>query len=140
MFYTIKSHEITLRNILLSSVFLAIMSLILQPVSFQQISAQNDFNTPMSMTNTTGSNMTFKAGSSNETTIQEKIGVLLPLTGPLASEGLSEKVALDIATNLINENLSKTNSKIRISLIAEDTQTDPAVSLEKTKGPSRLKV
>ena len=88
------------------------------------------------MTNTTGSNMTFRAGSSNETTIQEKIGVLLPLTGPLASEGLSEKVALDIATNLINENLSKTNSKIRISLIAEDTQTDPAVSLEKVKGPS----
>lgn len=73
------------------------------------------------------------ANGSSSTPTQEKIGVLLPLTGTLASEGRSEKVALDIATNLINENLSKTNSKIRISLIAEDTQTDPAVSLEKLK-------
>jgi ABC-type branched-subunit amino acid transport system substrate-binding protein len=50
-----------------------------------------------------------------------KIGALLPLRGALASEGRTEKVALDIAIKQINENLSKTNSKIRVSLVAEDT-------------------
>jgi branched-chain amino acid transport system substrate-binding protein len=60
-----------------------------------------------------------------------KIGSLLPLTGALASEGQTEKVALDIAIKKINENLSKTNSKIRVSLVEEDTHTDPSVSLEK---------
>jgi branched-chain amino acid transport system substrate-binding protein len=62
-----------------------------------------------------------------------KIGALLPLTGALASGGHTEKAALDIAIKQINENLSNTNSKIRVSLVAEDTHTDPLVSLEKLK-------
>ena len=62
-----------------------------------------------------------------------KIGALLPLKGTLASGGQTEKAALDIAIKQINENLSNTNSKIRVSLVAEDTHTDPLVSLEKLK-------
>ena len=65
-----------------------------------------------------------------------KIGALLPLTGALSSGGQTEKAALNIAIKQINENLSNTNSKIRVSLVAEDTHTDPLVSLEKLKGSS----
>jgi ABC-type branched-subunit amino acid transport system substrate-binding protein len=61
------------------------------------------------------------------------LGALLPLTGVSSSLGESEAAALKIATRDINEYLYKSHSSFKIRLIIEDTQTNPLVSLEKTK-------
>jgi branched-chain amino acid transport system substrate-binding protein len=60
-------------------------------------------------------------------------GALLPLTGTSSSLGESEKAALEIGVKDINDYFNKTHSKTRIGLIIEDTQTDPAISLQKLK-------
>jgi branched-chain amino acid transport system substrate-binding protein len=59
------------------------------------------------------------------------LGALLPLTGASSSLGESEDAALRIAIKDVNEYFSKTDSNTRVGLIIEDTQTNPAISLEK---------
>ena len=44
-----------------------------------------------------------------------------------------KKQALKIAFKDINENFSKNHSTLRIELVIEDTQTNPAISVEKLK-------
>ena len=61
------------------------------------------------------------------------IGAILPLTGISSSLGESEEAALKIAFKDVNEKFLKNHSGIRIGLIIEDTQTNPAVSLEELK-------
>jgi branched-chain amino acid transport system substrate-binding protein len=61
------------------------------------------------------------------------LGALLPLTGASLSVGESEDAAIKIAIKDVNEYFSKSNSSTRIGLIIEDTQTNPAISLEKLK-------
>ena len=61
------------------------------------------------------------------------LGALLPLTGVSSSLGESEEAALKIAFKDINENFSKNHSTLRIELVIEDTQTNPAISVEKLK-------
>jgi len=61
------------------------------------------------------------------------LGALLPLTGASSSLGESEDAAIKIATKDVNEYFSKSNSNTRVGLIIEDTQTNPAISLEKLK-------
>jgi branched-chain amino acid transport system substrate-binding protein len=61
------------------------------------------------------------------------IGALLPLTGISSSLGESEEAALKIAFKDVNEKFLKNHSGIRIGLVIEDTQTNPAVSLEELK-------
>ena len=61
------------------------------------------------------------------------IGALLPLTGISSSLGESEEAALKIAFKDANEKFLKNHSGIRIGLVIEDTQTNPAVSLEELK-------
>jgi branched-chain amino acid transport system substrate-binding protein len=61
------------------------------------------------------------------------LGALLPLSGALSSLGESEDAALKIAIKDVNKYFSKTNSNTRLGLIIEDTQTNPAISLEKLK-------
>jgi branched-chain amino acid transport system substrate-binding protein len=61
------------------------------------------------------------------------LGALLPLSGISSSLGESEKAALQIGVNDVNDYFSKTNSNTRIELIIEDTQTNPVKSLEKLK-------
>jgi branched-chain amino acid transport system substrate-binding protein len=58
------------------------------------------------------------------------IGALLPLSGALSSSGESTRVALELATNEINEYLVELESPTKVSLLVEDTATDPAVALE----------
>ncbi len=58
-------------------------------------------------------------------------GVLLALTGELSSLGESSEAALEIAVKDVNEYLSGIGSQTRVRLIVEDTETDPAVALEK---------
>jgi|GEM_PF-110540 len=60
-----------------------------------------------------------------------KFGALLPLTGAWSSSGECSEAALEIAVEDINQHLS--NSKITVSLVVEDTETDPEVALEKLK-------
>jgi len=61
------------------------------------------------------------------------LGALLPLTGASSSLGESEDAAIKIAIKNVNEYFSKSNSNTRVGLIVEDTQTNPAISLEKLK-------
>ncbi|MGB6531185.1 MAG: penicillin-binding protein activator [Candidatus Nitrosopolaris sp.] len=61
------------------------------------------------------------------------IGALLPLSGAWSSVGESEDAAVKIAIKDVNQNFSKSNSNTRVGLIIEDTQTNPAISLEKLK-------
>ena len=48
-----------------------------------------------------------------------------------SSLGESEDAAIKIAIKDVNEYFSKSNSNTRVGLIIEDTQTNPAISLEK---------
>ena len=58
-------------------------------------------------------------------------GALLGRTGDARSLGESGEAALELAVEDINEYLLSIGSKTRISVIVEDTKTDPAVALEK---------
>jgi len=64
-------------------------------------------------------------------TIDITIGALLPLTGELSSGGEDAQAALEIAADDINDYLAEVNSKARVILVIEDTQTSPAVALDK---------
>lgn len=60
-----------------------------------------------------------------------KIGALLSKTGGGKSLGESAEAALQIALEDINDVLEMQNAKFRISLVIEDTQTNPDVALQK---------
>ncbi len=64
-------------------------------------------------------------------------GALLPLTGDLSSSGESAAAALELAVDDINAFFSGIASKTRVRLMVEDTQTDPAVALEKLGGMAK---
>ena len=59
------------------------------------------------------------------------LGALLPLSGASSSLGESEDAAIKIAIKDVNQYFFKSNSNTRVGLIIEDTQTNPAISLEK---------
>jgi branched-chain amino acid transport system substrate-binding protein len=59
------------------------------------------------------------------------VGALLPLSGALASYGQEAEVALKIAAGDANAQLAGAGSAKRVSLVIEDTRTDPGVALEK---------
>ncbi len=61
------------------------------------------------------------------------IGALLSLTGDWASNGQSCNAALGLAVEDVNDYLSKVGADIRMKLVIEDTETDPALALEKLK-------
>jgi branched-chain amino acid transport system substrate-binding protein len=58
-------------------------------------------------------------------------GALLALTGSASSLAESGEAALELAVEDVNEYLLSIGSKTRISVIVEDTKSDPAVALEK---------
>ena len=62
-----------------------------------------------------------------------KIGALLPLSGVRASSGKSTETALVRALEDVNAYFSDSNSSIRFDLVVLDTESDPAISLEKLK-------
>lgn len=59
------------------------------------------------------------------------IGVLLPLSGPLATLGEPNRPAVLIAADEINKLLEKSGANWRIRLYIEDTETKPEIALEK---------
>lgn len=61
------------------------------------------------------------------------IGVVLGLTGPLATYGENEKVALEMAVEEINDFLKKSGVPATIELLIEDSEIKPDVALEKLK-------
>jgi branched-chain amino acid transport system substrate-binding protein len=71
--------------------------------------------------------VTPKAGLTGEV----PIGVLLPLSGPLATLGEPNRPALLIAADEINNLLAKSGANWRIKLYIEDTETKPEIALEK---------
>ena len=71
-------------------------------------------------------------GSAATETVQ--IGVLLPGTGDLSTQGQDETAAARLAGEDFNSYLDEKNAGWNIELILEDTQTSPVVALEKTQG------
>ncbi|MFA5414749.1 MAG: penicillin-binding protein activator [Methanoregula sp.] len=61
------------------------------------------------------------------------IGVLIPLTGDSSVQGQTYLAAITLAAQDSNRHLASGGSPQQIRLIVEDTATDPAVTLEKTK-------
>jgi branched-chain amino acid transport system substrate-binding protein len=62
------------------------------------------------------------------------IGALLPLSGSLRSEGLSNKLLLDKAESDINMFLNMSlGGSSRINIVCEDTESDPQIALDKLK-------
>ena len=59
------------------------------------------------------------------------VGVLLPATGDLASHGSENRIALEFAVEDFNEYLAEKGAGWRMNLVAEDTQSNPVVALEK---------
>jgi hypothetical protein len=62
-----------------------------------------------------------------------RFGALLPITGVSSSSGKSTEAKLRMALSDVNANFSKRNSSLRYELIVHDTESDPAVSLEKLR-------
>jgi Periplasmic binding protein len=62
-----------------------------------------------------------------------RFGALLPITGVSSSSGKSTEAALSMALRDVNANFSKSNSSLRYELVVHDTESDPAVSLEKLR-------
>ena len=60
-----------------------------------------------------------------------KIGVLLPLTGDLASYGEAARAAAQLAEQDINAWLQAAGAPFTIKMVIEDTQTDPTVAQQK---------
>ncbi|MCW4054931.1 MAG: ABC transporter substrate-binding protein [Candidatus Bathyarchaeota archaeon] len=67
------------------------------------------------------------AGLSDEV----EIGALMSLTGDLASFGENEMAAAEFAATEVNALLEDLNAGWTLKLVAEDTQTDPDIALEK---------
>ena len=61
------------------------------------------------------------------------VGVLIPVTGDLASYGVDTKYGLDMALDHFNAYLQDSGADWRMRLVAEDTQTNPIIALEKTQ-------
>ena len=62
-----------------------------------------------------------------------KIGVLIGLSGISSQRGESQKAALEIAIDNVNDNLSKVDKIIRVVPFIEDTKRNPDVALEKPR-------
>ena len=61
------------------------------------------------------------------------VGVLLPLSGDFSEAGEAGKAALEVAREDINDHFASTEMDCQVQLVIEDTQTDPAIALEKLK-------
>ncbi|NJE47012.1 ABC transporter substrate-binding protein [Thermococcus sp. GR7] len=62
-----------------------------------------------------------------------KLGALLDLSGPIASDGKKIKNALELAQEDINRYFSENNMNFKVEIYFEDTRTDPKVALEKVQ-------
>ena len=62
-----------------------------------------------------------------------KIGALLPLSGVRASSGKSTEAALVKAIEDVYARVLRYQFEIRFDLVIQDTESDPATSLEKLK-------
>ncbi|HET7146920.1 MAG TPA: penicillin-binding protein activator [Candidatus Nitrosopolaris sp.] len=87
------------------------------------------FSSPLALFANKNSEVIVPANSIGKQSIT--LGALLPLSGASSSLGESEDAAIKIAIKDVNEYFSKRNSDTRVGLIVEDTQTNPAISLEK---------
>ncbi len=83
--------------------------------------------TTVTQTQTVTGTETTVAGLSGEI----KIGVLLPLTGDLASYGEAARAAAQLAEQDINAWLSAAGAPFTVKMVIEDTQTDPTVAQQK---------
>jgi len=60
-----------------------------------------------------------------------KLGALLDLSGPLASDGKKIQNALKLAQEDINAHFKQKSEPFKVEILFEDTRTDPKVALEK---------
>ncbi|MDN7024253.1 amino acid ABC transporter substrate-binding protein [Methanoculleus sp. FWC-SCC1] len=76
----------------------------------------------------TGTTTTPRAGEQ-----ENVIGILLPLTGDYTEAGQASNAALEVAAEDINRYFASIGSDYQVRLVVEDTETEPAVALEKLK-------
>ncbi|ACB40723.1 ABC transporter substrate-binding protein [Pyrobaculum neutrophilum] len=62
-----------------------------------------------------------------------EIGVLQPLSGRLGSLGELARAAAELAADDVNRYLTKIGAPFRVKVLADDTQADPNLALEKLK-------
>ncbi len=62
-----------------------------------------------------------------------ELGAILSLTGDLATFGENEKVAAEYAAELVNIMLEALGAQWTLTIVPEDTQTDPDLALEKVE-------
>jgi branched-chain amino acid transport system substrate-binding protein len=86
---------------------------------------------------TSGSLASDNTTQSSDNQSEIVIGALLALTGEGSSLGEATKAALEVAVEDTNEYLASIDSEMRMRLTIEDTNTDPAVALEKLQNLSR---
>ena len=60
------------------------------------------------------------------------IGLLMPLTGDLSSQGEQRRIAAELAVDDFNNYLQEKGSSWNLASVVEDTQTNPVIALEKT--------
>ena len=78
-----------------------------------------------------GGSGTGTAASSDTKTVD--VGGLIPVTGDLASYGVDTRYGLDTAVEHFNAYLQDKGADWSMRLIAEDTQTNPIIALEKVQ-------
>jgi len=62
-----------------------------------------------------------------------KLGAILSLTGDLATFGENEQVAAELAAQHVNDLLEDMGADWNLTIVSEDTQTDPDLALEKVE-------
>lgn len=62
-----------------------------------------------------------------------QLGAILSLTGDLATFGENEQVAAEFAVGHVNDLLEDMGANWTLAIVAEDTQTDPDIALEKVE-------
>ena len=60
-----------------------------------------------------------------------EVGVIIPATGDIASHGQDNSIGIQLGVTDFNNYLEEIGAAWRISLVLEDTQTDPIIALEK---------
>jgi branched-chain amino acid transport system substrate-binding protein len=72
-----------------------------------------------------------KSSSQSQSAKVIKLGALLDLSGPIASDGKKIQNALKLAQDDINAYFKEKGENFQVQILFEDTRTDPKVALEK---------
>ena len=76
----------------------------------------------------------FSQSASAQLSGEIEIGSIIPLTGKLARSGEENKIGYELAVEHFNQYLADKDAGWSLSVVSEDSQTQPTVTLEKVQG------